>query len=121
MHCSYSKQHQTSHWHTDMKLAKTSEIETLFLVCSLFGRRSKELPAASTAAAAPIVPESPRSQPSFEAERAQYAEDIASLTAEKAKQQASTHVSPGRSAWRNSLLCSQDMPFHGESLQIHSL
>ena len=63
----------------------------LFLVCSLFGRRSKELPAASTAAAATIVPESPRSQPSFEAERAQYAEDYALLTAERAKQQASTY------------------------------
>ncbi len=33
--------------------------------------------------------ESPRSQPSFEAERAQLAEDVYILTAEKAKQQVS--------------------------------
>ena len=56
---------------------------------SLFGRRSKDAAAASTVAAPPVVPESPRSLPSFEAEPAQYAEDVAMLTAEKAKQQAS--------------------------------
>ena len=67
-----------------------SVAESVLLECSLFGRRSRDLGAASTVAAAPIVPESPRSQPSFEAERAQYAEDLASLAAEKAKQQAST-------------------------------
>ena len=61
----------------------------LFLACSLFSRRSKNLDAASTpaAAAAPIPAESPRSQPSFEAERSQHGEDIAMLTAERAKQQ----------------------------------
>ena len=61
----------------------------LFLACSLFSRKSKNLDAASTpaAAAAPIQAESLRSQPSFEAERAQHAEDITMLTAERAKQQ----------------------------------
>ena len=63
------------------------------LACSLFGRRSKDAAAASTVAAPPAVPESPRSLPSFEAERAQYAEDVASLTAERAKQQASMRKS----------------------------
>jgi len=60
-----------------------------FLACSLFSRRSKNLDAASTpaATAAPIQAESLRSQPSFEAERAQHGEDIAMLTAERAKQQ----------------------------------
>ncbi len=60
-----------------------------FLACSLFSRRSKNLDAASTpaATAAPIRAESLRSQPSFEAERAQHGEDIAMLTAERAKQQ----------------------------------
>ena len=61
------------------------QTEMLNLACSLFGRRSKDTSAASAAAA---VPESPRSQLSFEAERAQHAEDIAALTSEKAKQQA---------------------------------
>ena len=69
-------------------MAKTPWAQAIFPTCSLFGRRKSDAAAASIAAA-PVVPESPRSQPSFEAERAQYAEDVGSLTSEKAKQQAS--------------------------------
>lgn len=67
------------------------QTEMLNLACSLFGRRSKDTSAASAAAA---VPESPRSQPSFEAERAQDAEVIATLTSQKAKQQACFPTGP---------------------------
>ena len=61
------------------------------MACSLFGRRSKDAAAASTAAAAaaPIRADSLRSQPSFDADRSQHADEIGKLTVEKAKQQAS--------------------------------
>ena len=72
-------------------MAKTSRAEAFLPTCSLFGRRKSDAASASIAVA-PVVPASPRSQPSFEAERAQYADDIASLTAEKAKQQASAYT-----------------------------
>ena len=59
-------------------------------LCSFFTRKSsKDISKGGTSAAPPPQAESPRSQPSFEAERAQLAEDVYILTAEKAKQQVS--------------------------------
>ena len=59
-------------------------------LCSFFTRKgSKDVSKGGAPAAPAPQAESPRSQPSFEAERAQLAEDVYILTAEKAKQQVS--------------------------------